>query len=183
MNETALKKTKRELLLNSKLGKERRRLSEEYRDGIIRIVNEILGEKGQKFLEKYKNCISYYSELLIPGQISVHIIKDNTFDTSYYNRWYDSFNFDDPKIPDIISGLNNVYYYNKEDFNIDIMKEKDQEWIKNIRQQLEVNAEEYEKLWKEIESIFKNITEKELKTFPEAYSLYIKFRNESKDEK
>lgn len=181
MNEEALKKTKKELLLNSKLGKERKRLSEEYRDGIIRITNEILGEEGKKFLEKYKDITSFYDELLIPGQITVHIIKDNS-NSVYYSRWFDS--FESPGIFNIISGLNNVYSYNKNDFSVDIIpKEEDQEWIKNIRNQLESNAEEYERLRYEIDSIFKNITEKELKIFPEAYSLYTKFRNEIKDEK
>lgn len=179
MNEAALKKTKRDLLLNSRIGKERKRLSEEYRDGIIRITNEILGKEGQKFIEKYKDSISYYNELFIPGHVEVRIFSEQ--DTHSYHYYCDFFS--NEKIPNIIDGLNNVYYYNKE-FNADIItNEKDKEWIKDIRLKLENNANEYENLWKEIESVFKNITEKDLKLFPEAYSLYIKFRNECKDEK
>lgn len=180
MNEAALKKTKRELLLNSKVGKERKRLAEEYRDGIIRITNEILGEKGQELLKKYENIINYYEELLIPGQVSVRIFDVNSR-YGYLSIYYDCFN--SPEIPIVIRNLNNVYSYNKSEFNTDIIpEEKDKEWIKNIRNQLETNAEEYESLWDEIESIFNGMTEKDLKTFPEAYSLYIKFRNELKNE-
>ena len=79
MNEIALKKVKKELLLNSKVGKERRRLSEEYRDGVIRITNEILGKEGIEFLEKYKEYVSNYDELLIPGQTTNHIFSKGNY--------------------------------------------------------------------------------------------------------
>ena len=182
MNEIALKKVKKELLLNSKVGKERIRLSEEYRDGVIRITNEILGKEGIEFLEKYKEYVSNYDELLIPGQTTNHIFsKKNSGQYCYY--YYDCFGTDEITLPKIIPSINNVYNYNKNDFDTEIIpKEEDRVWIINIRQELEKNAEEYESLWKEIENVFKNITEEDLKTFPEAYSMYIKFRNEQKNE-
>lgn len=178
MNESALKKTKRELLFNSNVGIERKKLVKEYLEGIIRITNQILGPEGLEFISKNEDQINYFNYLYIPGRVSVRMFKEDFHS-------YECFDIvEDLKIPRVLSELNDIYscHFNFGKIKVDIDQE-DLNWILNKRQQLIDNSEKINSLWEEIETVFYKITESDLKKFPEAYNLYIKFRTEQKDEK
>lgn len=182
MNNLALLKTKNELYQNSQLGKERLKLIEEYKNSILSVVDRLFTntETGKKMLEMYPELIIFENYLTIPGKVDKRVTTEGS-SNGYYYRCYDE--VANLKIPEILDNLNNnwnpfIYHENDTDKLTDEEKGK----ILDLTRKLESNAESCNHLWKNIVEVFDNISEAQLKKFPEAYSIYVKHRTEINNE-
>ena len=182
MNNLALLKTKNELYQNSQLGKERLKLIEEYKNSILSVVDRLFTntETGKKMVEMYPELIRFEDYLTIPGKVDKRITTEGS-SNGYYHQYYDE--VANLKITEILINLNNnwnpfIYHENDTDKLTDEEKGK----ILDLTRKLESNAESCNHLWKNIVEVFDNISEAQLKKFPEAYSIYVKYRTEINNE-
>lgn len=181
MNNQALLKTKNELYQNSQLGRERLKLIEEYKNSIIGVVDRLFTntETGKKMIEMYPGQIKYEIYLSIPGKIDRRVTMGSP-DRYYYQSYDEVSNL---KIPEILNNLNNnwnPFIYHEEDTKRLTDEEKGK--ILDLTRKLESNAESCNRLWKSIVEVFDNISEAQLKKFPEAYNIYVKYRTEINNE-
>lgn len=182
MNNQALLKTKNELYQNSQLGRERLRLIEEYKNSIIGVVDRLFTntETGKKMLEMYPEQIKYETYLAIPGKVDRRVTTEVSPSRYYYQCYDEVINL---KIPEILDNLNNnwnPFIYHENDTKRLTDEEKGK--ILDLTRKLESNAESCNHLWKSIVEVFDNISEAQLKKFPEAYSIYVKYRTEINNE-
>ena len=170
MNKQALEKVKTDLYKSNTIIKTRLDLIEKYKTGLENIANRILGDDGKRLVEKYSQYIKKETHLVIPGRIEKRCI---TCGEVIYLYSFDTVDFN---IPTIFSDINNLWYGGQSKFT-EILSESEKDWYINIRTELEKNSEHANNLWREICDVFYNISEKQLKNFPEAYNLYLKYRS------
>lgn len=181
MNNQALLKTKNELYQNSQLGRERLKLIEEYKNSIISVVDRLFTntETGKKMIEMYPEQINYEKYLIIPGRV------DKRVTTGVPGRYYYPYQDEvaNLKIPKILNNLDNhwdPFIYHESDTSRLTDEEKGK--ILDLTRKLESNAENCNHLWGDIVNVFDNISEAQLKKFPEAYNIYVKYRTEINNE-
>lgn len=172
MNKKALERVKNDLYKSSNVVKTRLSLIEKYKTGLEGIANRILGEKGNSIIEKYSEYVKRETHLVIPGKVdkicscTSQVIYLYTYDTVDIN------------IPKILPDMNSVWWGRNVEELVSNFTETEKSWYINIKIDLEKNSEQVNSLWKEISDVFYNISEKQLKSFPEAYNLYVKYRLE-----
>lgn len=171
MNKQALEKVKTDLYKSSIIIKTRLDLIEKYKTGLENIANRILGDDGKRLVEKYSQYVKKETHLVIPGRVEKRCI---TCGEVIYLYSFDTIDFN---IPTIFSDINNLWYIGQCTKFTEILSESEKDWYINIRAELEKNSELANNLWREICDVFYNISEKQLKNFPEAYNLYIKYRS------
>lgn len=166
MDNKILAKVKEHLLFNSEIYKNRQKLIEEYVENVKRITYEVLGENGKRVIERYPNAIQYYTDITIPGYYR-HLGQQG-----YCNISADCVK--EVNLPIVIHGLNSAYSN-----NLNCGSDEDKEWYRKMREDLEKNGKEIGYLCENLDSTLKTGTTLiQLQNyFPEAYKLYIKFKN------
>ena len=127
----------------------------------------------------YSEQIKYETYLSIPGKVDRRVTMGSP-DRYYYQSYDEVANL---KIPEILNNLNNnwnPFIYHENDTNRLTDEEKGK--ILDLTRKLESNAESCNSLWKSIVNVFDNISEAQLKKFPEAYNIYVKYRTEINNE-
>lgn len=171
MNKKALECVKIDLYKSSNIVKTRLDLIEKYKTGLEDITNRILGEKGKNIIEKYSEYVKRETHLVIPGRVDR--ICSCTSQIIYLYA-YDTI---DISIPRILPDINSIWWGRDVEELVSNFTETEKSWYIEIKSELEKNSELVNSLWKEISDVFYNISEKQLKSFPEAYNLYLKYRS------
>ena len=171
MNKKALECVKNDLYKSSNIVKTRLDLIEKYKTGLEDITNRILGEKGKNIIEKYSEYVKRETHLVIPGRVdricscTSQVIYLYVYDTVDIN------------IPRILPDINSIWWGRDVEELVSNFTETEKSWYIEIKSELEKNSKLVNNLWKEISDVFYNISEKQLKSFPEAYNLYLKYRS------